>query len=603
MPRRKGRPIPYKQIFSLFKPYRWLFLLVVVFSMGLNILPLAYPQLARTVIDRVVLNNDGLSNSLRFRILWGVASLIVVMAIAFGLLNFVQVRMLYKLLWGIIFDLRQKLNWHLQKLSLSFHAKQKTGKLVSRLISDINQVSALVSAGGINFILDVMVIFVVAIILCTMNFWLFLLSISIMPTYALAFRRINPLMRRMSKNVQRRIAIMSGGIAERLSGISVIQAFGTEHLEQEKFTKENERYTQQVLKRARLAGIMQAIGVVVVYSSNAIVLGFGGYFVIKGTISPGEMVAFLLYLPMLYGPLARLAEINISIQQSLGSLERIFELLSISPAIKNSPQAVESIPGDGELMFDDVSFSYDTEAVLKNISLKISAGLKVALVGPSGSGKSTMATLIPRLYDVTEGQILIDGVDVRNIKLKTLRQMIGVVQQEPFLFSTTMRENILYGRPDASVRQVIEAAKNANAHEFIRKLSRGYSSNAGERGISLSVGQRQRVCLARTILKDPKILILDEATSSLDSESENLVRAALDNLMVGRTSIIIAHRLSTIMNADFVVVLQDGKIIERGTHAELWGNDRLYRHLLQQQFGPMRDLIEKASSFDDSSNS
>ncbi|MFH1613519.1 MAG: ABC transporter ATP-binding protein [Planctomycetota bacterium] len=581
----------------MFKPYRRLFLLVVVLTAGLKVMPLVYPQLARVIIDNLILDQTHLPRNKKIILLWTTSGGIAALAVIFAGVTLIQVKMYYKLLWGIIFDLRQRLSWHIQKLSLSFYARQKTGKLVSRIISDINQISGLIRDGGINLILDILTVLLVAGILCVMNAWLFLCSISLIPVSVITFRRLNPIIRRMSKHVQRRVAIMSGGIAERLSGISVIQAFAAEQIEHYKFTRENEKYTQQVLNQAGLASILQATGLAVVYTSHAIVLGAGGYFALRGYVTPGEIVAFMLYVPLLYGPLARLAEINVSIQQALGSLERVFELLDVAPEITNNPNPVTRLEGHGKLIFENVTFSYNTDrAVLHNINLRIDPGQKVALIGPSGAGKTTLAALVPRLYDVTQGKILIDGIDVRKVHLKTLRQTIGVVQQEPFLFSISVRENILYGKPEASNDQVIQAAKTANAHEFIKQLPHGYNTATGERGVNLSVGQRQRICLARTILKDPRILILDEATSALDSESENLVQTAMDRLMINRTSIIIAHRLSTIMNADFVVVLQNGSIIEKGTHTELWEQGKMYKYLLQQQFGPIQRLLERASS-------
>ena len=292
-----------------------------------------------------------------------------------------------------------------------------------------------------------------------------------------------------------------------------------------------------------------------------------------------------------------MSQINISIQQALGSLDHVYELLDITPEITNSPDPIKVIEGPGEIVFENVTFSYpNKKGALQDINLNMSAGKKFALVGPSGGGKSTLASLIPRLYDIDTGRVLIDSLDIREIDLATLRSAVGIVQQEPFLFSTRIKENIIYGNSKATDEEILAAAEAANAHDFIQKLPNGYDSMVGEKGVNLSVGQRQRICIARTILKDPRILILDEATSALDSESENLIQQALVKLMENRTSIIIAHRLSTIMGADFVVVIKEGRIVEQGTHTELWSKGQVYRHLIDQQFGPMQDLVKQAQS-------
>lgn len=592
-----GKKKNLRRFLQIAKAYRGLFVAVLLMSAAMQIVVLLYPQLARFVIDEVIIGRSGCSANKRLDLLYISTLIIMLLAVINGFINYLQVNYVYKLLWNVIFDLRQRLNWHIQGLSLSFFTRQMTGRLVSRIINDINQVSALVNQGGIALVLDVLVIIVVAVILCLMSPLLFVFSVIFMPLYFYVFRRFNPFIRAMSRRIQRRVAIMSGGIQERLTGISVIQSFASEQAEHERFTEANRLYTQRVLKSARYSSIVQATTVTVVYLSNAVTLGLGAYFVTQGRLSVGEVVAFMLYLPLFYGPLARLSQINISIQQALGSLDHVYELLDITPAITNSPHPVKVMKGPGEIVFEDVTFSYpNKKGALRNINLRIRSGKKVALVGPSGGGKSTLASLIPRLYDVDSGRILIDSVDIRDIDLTTLRSAVGIVQQEPFLFSTRVKENILYGNPEATNEQVTAAAKAANAHDFIQRLANGYNSTVGEKGVNLSVGQRQRVCIARTVLKNPRILILDEATSALDSESENLIQQALVKLMQNRTSIIIAHRLSTIMGADFVVVIRDGSIVEQGTHTELWSKGQLYRRLLDQQYGPMLDLVKKAQS-------
>jgi ABC-type multidrug transport system fused ATPase/permease subunit len=553
-----------KNFLNLFKPYKKVFILIIVLSVIRQFLNLVHPWLARIVMDKVIANKAGLDVAERLNILVRIGSGMLVIAVGFGVILFVRGTIMGKLMWRVIFDLRQHLNWHLQKLSLSFFSKQQTGRLVSRIINDINPV-------------------------------LTCLTFIILPVYVIAFRKLNPRIRKISKDVQKHVAMMSGNVQERLSGIALIKSFTSEEEEHRQFTEDNEALVQKALYRRSLNLSLRSITHTINLLSNGIILTAGGYLAITNKLSPGDVLAFILYVAQVYAPLNHLAEINISFQQAMGSLERVFELLHLTPDIKDAPDTIKKIEGNGHLKFNDVTFCYERDKpVLSDINLDIKPGSKLALIGASGAGKSTLASLVPRLYDVTKGSVLIDSFDIRKISLKTLRQTIGIVQQEPFLFSTTIRENIAYGRHDAPEDTIIEAAKTANADEFISELSDKYDSLVGERGVNLSVGQKQRICLARTILKDPKILILDEATSSLDSESENLVQKAMEKLMQGRTSIIIAHRLSTIMSADEVIVLDKGRIVEQGTHSELWQKGQYYTNILKQQFGPIKDLMDKS---------
>jgi subfamily B ATP-binding cassette protein MsbA len=584
-----------KNFLNLFKPYKKVFILIIVLSVIRQFLNLVHPWLARIVMDKVIANKAGLDVAERLNILVRIGSGMLVIAVGFGVILFVRGTIMGKLMWRVIFDLRQHLNWHLQKLSLSFFSKQQTGRLVSRIINDINQIYGLVTQGIIRTFTDVLLLGFVIYLLIKISPVLTCLTFIILPVYVIAFRKLNPRIRKISKDVQKHVAMMSGNVQERLSGIALIKSFTSEEEEHRQFTEDNEALVQKALYRRSLNLSLRSITHTINLLSNGIILTAGGYLAITNKLSPGDVLAFILYVAQVYAPLNHLAEINISFQQAMGSLERVFELLHLTPDIKDAPDTIKKIEGNGHLKFNDVTFCYERDKpVLSDINLDIKPGSKLALIGASGAGKSTLASLVPRLYDVTKGSVLIDSFDIRKISLKTLRQTIGIVQQEPFLFSTTIRENIAYGRHDAPEDTIIEAAKTANADEFISELSDKYDSLVGERGVNLSVGQKQRICLARTILKDPKILILDEATSSLDSESENLVQKAMEKLMQGRTSIIIAHRLSTIMSADEVIVLDKGRIVEQGTHSELWQKGQYYTNILKQQFGPIKDLMDKS---------
>ncbi len=575
----------------------------------------SFPWLIGAAIDRVIEPKHETTWAARVHWLELLATLGILLSIGHALTSFARGYLAAKLGNRIIRDIRQDLFDHLHRLSLHFYAKERTGSIVSRIITDIQTASQIVNGGLINIALDVFNLFIGLWLIFGINWKLALATLTIMPLYGLMFRRLNPQVKSASARVQSQISKISGNVQERLAGIALIKTYAAERREAEQFNLDTEEHLDRVLTQSKLSSTVSACSEGLIHLGQTIVIGYGGYLALNSEITAGEMVKFLGYLAVMYLPIRRFAEINVVYQTSLAAIERVFEVFDITPKIRQKPDAPKVSPQKGEVVFDHVTFDYDDDSdetrvrleerlatetpakprshpVINDLTLHVQAGQRIALVGPSGSGKTTLVSLLPRLYDVKSGSIKIDGMDVRDYRLRPLRRGIGIVQQDSFLFSGTIRENIAYGRPDATEEQIFEAARAANAHEFVAQLPDGYESRVGERGVQLSGGQRQRISIARAILKDPRIIILDEATSALDSESESLVQQALERLMAGRTCFIIAHRLSTVRNADRIVVLQAGKMVECGSHEELLSRDGLYARLVRQQFGGYAELVK-----------
>ncbi len=513
-----------------------------------------------------------------------------IIVMAFLLKNFfgyLQSNLMTYVEQGLIRDLRDQVYRHLHALPLAYFKNERTGNLISRVMNDVNVVNSGISASFYTLIREPLLVLVYLGISLVLSWKLTLIAFVVFPLVLAIIARIGKRVRTESRIVQERIADLTSVLHETISGVKVVKAFGMEEFENRKFGGQNERYFRTILRIARIRNLASPSTEFLSALAGGLIIWYGGMQVLAfESMKASEFLGFLFALFQLMPPIKELSSVNNRIQEATAAGIRIFEILDTEPIIRNPANPVTLDGFRTAIEFKGVGFEYDPgDQVLANISMTIRKGEAVAIVGPSGAGKSTLVDLVPRFYDPTSGSITIDGVDLRHVDLKSLRDMIGIVTQETILFNDTVRNNIAYGMQDCGMERIMAAAKAANAHTFIMQMPEKYDSVIGERGVKISGGERQRLALARAILKNPPILILDEATSSLDTESEILVQQAIEHLMAGRTSIVIAHRLSTIQNADRILVISGGRIVETGKHRELVRHSRgVYKKLYDLQF-------------------
>jgi ATP-binding cassette, subfamily B, bacterial MsbA len=485
-------------------------------------------------------------------------------------------------------DLRDTAYVHLHQLPMSYFKQEKVGNLISRFTNDIILIQSSISAAFLNLIREPLTIVVFLLIALSISWQLTVIALIVLPFSMIIITSIGAKLRRQSSAIQAKIADITTILQETISGVKVVKAFSMEAYENKKFIGETRNYLKLILKIVRIRNLSSPITEFLSVLVGVFIIYYGGILVLQQqTLEASEFLGFLFAIFQMMPPIKELSTVNNRIQESSAAADRVFEILDTSPSIKDSPNAVELKDFKKDITFENVNFAYEdsTESVLKDVNIHLIKGEIIALVGPSGGGKSTLVDLIPRFYDPVAGRILIDGINIKQIKLENLRGLMGIVTQETFLFNESIKKNIAYGLGDYPIEKIINAAKVANAHDFINELSEGYDTMIGERGIKLSGGQKQRISIARAVLKNPPILIFDEATSSLDNESEALVQEAVERMMKNRTVFVIAHRLSTIRNADKILVLDKGEIVQRGKHDELiQDQDGLYYKFYQMQF-------------------
>jgi len=567
----------YMRLLRYLRPYIPQTMMAVGCMLMSTTASLYVPWIVRDVIDGVLVNKDILLLNLI------TAGILVVFALR-GFFVYGQTYLMSYISQKVVIDLRESLFRHFQRLSVSYFDRSRTGKVLSYMTNDVGALQGALAQNVIELSTESLTLVGSLIAMFYLHWQLALLTLITVPLVAQAIKIFGVKLRKASGTMQQRAAEITSVLQEMIVSIRLIRLFVREDYEIGRFNRENENNFNAQMKAAQLSATLTPVVEFLAAIAVTIIIWYGGREVVSGNLTSGSLIAFLVYAVNISNPVKRLGNVYGNIQRAVAAAERVFEVLDTSPEIQDAPDAIELPSVQGRVTFDRVTFEYrEGEPVLKDMSIEVQPGQILAIVGPSGAGKSTIANLLPRFYDPQEGRILIDGVDIKKVTVSSLREQIAMVPQDTILFSASIYENILYGRLDATREEVMEAARASNAHDFILQLPEGYDTQIGERGCQLSGGQRQRISIARAILKDPRILILDEATSALDAESERLVQEALDKLMVGRTTLVIAHRLSTIQRADSILVLDKGRMIECGNHAELLNAGGLYCKLYSLQ--------------------
>ena len=568
----------YKRLLSYMRPYVKKFALAIVCIILASSANLYVPWIIKDMIDDVLADKN-------MALLNAICIGIVVIFFLRGIFYFGQSYLVSYIGQKVIIDVREVMFRKFQRMPLAYYDRHQTGEIMSYVTNDVSAIQAALVDNLIDMVTEACVLVGSVFLMFYLDWKLSLLTLVVIPMVGQAMKIFGRKIKQSSRVIQERLAEITALLQESFAATRVVKSFVREDYEIERFVRSNQRNFEAVMKNVQQTSMLTPTVEFLAAIAVTFIVWFGGYEVVNGDITAGAFVAFLTYAVNLANPVKRLSRIYGNLQKAMAAVDRVFGVIDMEETIKDKPDACVLPPVTGHVRFDHVGFSYKKgRSALNDVTFSACPGQMIAFVGPSGAGKSTIANLIPRFYEIDTGAITVDGHDIRDVTLASLRGQIGLVPQETMLFSTTIRENIRYGRLDATDAEIEAAAHAANAHHFIMELENGYDTEIGERGISISGGQRQRIAIARAILKDPRILILDEATSALDTESEKVVQAALDDLMVGRTSFVIAHRLSTVLHADRIYVIDGGHIVEQGTHEELLARGGLYQHLYDIQF-------------------
>ncbi len=572
-PMSKSKITSYRRLLEYLWPYWRVLLIAIVCMLFVAASNLILPWVIKDVVDRVLMDKDV------YMLYWVIAAILIVFLIR-GITTFGHRFLMGYIGQRVITDLRYSLYKHLQKLSISYYDKRRTGEIMSNLTNDIAALQSAIVENFVSLVQEGLIFIGSFISMVYLQWKLTILCLVIVPLVTGTIRFFGRKLHNSGRTVQEKLADVTSMLQETIQGVRIIRSFNRTDFEIQRFQSVNESNFNATVRTIRQQSQMTPF--VEFFSAFAVtaIIWYGGMSVINGVMTSGELIAFLMYAINLANPVKRVAEAVGNIQKSLAAADRVFHILDTRPDTIEKENAKELVINDSCVKFKHVKFHYNEgHPILEDFDFTAQAGKTIAIVGPSGAGKTTVANILPRFYDVTGGAVYIDGVDIRDVTLSSLREQIGMVPQDTMLFNTTIKDNILYGRLDATDEEIWEAVRAANAEEFIKALPQGLQTMAGDRGVVLSGGQRQRISIARAILKNPKILILDEATSALDTESEKVVQDALDKLMIGRTAFVIAHRLSTIKHADHILVLNNGRIEEQGTHEELISRHGLYYEL------------------------